>query len=127
MERSCPREGPPARPPRRTSITVIRLTGGDFSVCGSGRTASRITQAEARRRRPIRKVWGSGKGTFRTGGTYSAAEVRGTIWLVSDRCDGTFTYVKRGTVVVRDFRKHKTIVLTSGESYLAKAPKNAFH
>ncbi len=106
-------------------ITIIRLTGGDFSVCRAG-TAGRIAQAEARRR-PIRKVWGSGKGTFRTGGTYSSASVRGTIWLVSDRCDGTFTYVKRGTVVVRDFRKHKTIVLTSGQSYLAEAPKHSFH
>jgi hypothetical protein len=103
-------------------ITVIRLTGGDFSVCGKGRAASRVSALEARRRRPIRKVWGSGTGTYRTGGTYSSASVRGTIWLVSDRCDGTFTYVKRGTVVVRDFRKHKTIVLTSGQSYLAKAP-----
>jgi uncharacterized repeat protein (TIGR01451 family) len=108
-------------------ITVIRLTGGNFSVCGKNRSASRVSEAEARRRkRPIRKVWGSGTGTFRTGGTYSSATVRGTVWLVADRCDGTFTYVKRGTVVVRDFRKGKTIVLTSGQGYLAKAPKGAF-
>ena len=28
------------------------------------------------------KLWGSGKGKFRTNGKYSAATVRGTIWLV---------------------------------------------
>ena len=29
------------------------------------------------------KLWGSGKGKFRTTGKYSAATVRGTIWLVA--------------------------------------------
>ena len=27
------------------------------------------------------KLWGNGKGKFRTSGKYSAATVRGTIWL----------------------------------------------
>ena len=44
------------------------------------------------------KLWGSGKGKFRTNGKYSAATVRGTIWLVEDRCEGTLTKVPRGTV-----------------------------
>ena len=44
------------------------------------------------------KLWGSGKGKFRTDGKYSAATVRGTIWLVQDQCNGTLTKVKRGTV-----------------------------
>jgi hypothetical protein len=38
-----------------------------------------------------------------------------------DRCDGTLTSVRRGTVAVRDFRRRKTIVLTGGKSYLARA------
>ncbi len=29
------------------------------------------------------KLWGSGKGKFRTSGKYSSATVRGTIWLVA--------------------------------------------
>ena len=38
-----------------------------------------------------------------------------------DRCDGTLTKVQRGTVVVRDFRKKKNIVVKARKSYLARA------
>ena len=54
-------------------------------------------------------------------GRYSAATVRGTDWTVTDRCDGTLTTVRRGTVVVRDFRLRRTILLRAGKSYLARA------
>jgi hypothetical protein len=47
--------------------------------------------------------------------------VRGTIWLTEDRCDGTLTRVRRGRVVVRDFELGRKVVLTRGESYLARA------
>jgi hypothetical protein len=67
------------------------------------------------------KLWGNGKGKFRTNGKYSAATVRGTIWLTQDRCDGTLTTVKRGSVSVRDLRRHKTITVKAGHSYLARA------
>jgi hypothetical protein len=40
---------------------------------------------------------------------------------VTDRCDGTLTKVKRGKVAVRDFRRNKTIILTRGKRYLARA------
>ena len=48
--------------------------------------------------------------------------MRGTVWDTIDRCDGTLTKVRRGRVVVRDFRRKQNIVLTAGKSYLAKAP-----
>ena len=48
--------------------------------------------------------------------------MRGTAWDMIDRCDGTLTRVKRGRVVVRDFRRKRNITLTAGKSYLAKAP-----
>jgi len=48
--------------------------------------------------------------------------VRGTHWLVQDRCDGTLTRVLRGIVKVKDFRKHKTISVRAGHTYLAQAP-----
>ena len=48
--------------------------------------------------------------------------MRGTIWDVTDRCDGTLTHVKRGKVIVRDFRRKKNVTVTTGKSYLAKAP-----
>jgi hypothetical protein len=62
------------------------------------------------------------KGKFTTKGQYSASTVRGTVWSVSNQCNGTLTHVVRGVVSVRDFRKRKTITLFTGQSYLAKAP-----
>jgi hypothetical protein len=69
------------------------------------------------------KPWGNGKGKFRTNGKYSSATVRGTIWLVQDRCDGTLTTVKRGVVAVRDFKRKKTVSVKAGHSYLASAAR----
>jgi DNA-binding beta-propeller fold protein YncE len=64
----------------------------------------------------------SGHGKFRTTGRYSAATVRGTIYTVADKCNGTLTHVIRDTVLVDDFARHKTILLHAGQSYLAKKP-----
>jgi ferric-dicitrate binding protein FerR (iron transport regulator) len=69
------------------------------------------------------KLWGSGKGKFRTSGKYASATVRGTIWLTQDECDGTLIRVKRGTVQVRDLTRHKTVTVKAGHSYLARARK----
>jgi hypothetical protein len=46
--------------------------------------------------------------------------VVGTKWLVEDRCNGTLTRVARGKVRVRDFKRHKTIIVKAGHSYFAK-------
>jgi hypothetical protein len=51
--------------------------------------------------------------------------VRGTIWLTQDRCDGTLTTVKRGTVSVRDLKRRRTVSVKAGHSYLARAASNA--
>jgi hypothetical protein len=51
--------------------------------------------------------------------------VRGTIWLVQDRCEGTVTKVTRGTVQVADFRRHTTVTVKAGHSYLARAQRAA--
>ena len=68
------------------------------------------------------RIHGSAHGRFVTKGQYSAATVRGTIWSVSNQCNGTLTKVTRDVVTVRDFRRRKTITLLSGQSYLARAP-----
>ncbi len=68
------------------------------------------------------RVNASGHGHFAVRGQYSAATVRGTVWNVGNRCEGTLTHVTRGVVSVRDFRRRKTITLFTGESYLARAP-----
>jgi hypothetical protein len=46
--------------------------------------------------------------------------VRGTKWLVEDSCRSTTTRVFRGVVVVRDFRRHRTILLRAGGRYVAR-------
>jgi hypothetical protein len=104
----------------RNAYMVLVLQGGNFGVC-RGRTLSALA-IDAKRKRPIRRLWGNGKGRFTTRGRYSSATVRGTHWLVQDRCDGTLTRVLRGVVKVIDFRKHKTVSVRAGHVYLAKAP-----
>ena len=71
------------------------------------------------------QLWGNGKGKFRTSGKFSSATVRGTIWLVQDRCEGTLTKVSRGTVQVADFQRNKTVSVKAGHSYLARATRAA--
>jgi hypothetical protein len=45
--------------------------------------------------------------------------VLGTVWLTEERCNGTFFHVFQGKLFIRDFTRHKSIVLTAGHSYLA--------
>ncbi len=77
-------------------------------------------KASASAKKKTRKLWGEGKGAFRTSGKYSSATVRGTKWLVTDRCDGTLTQVKQGSVLVRDFKRKKNVLVRAGKKYLAK-------
>jgi len=102
---------------------VRQRAGGDglTELVIRGRPAScRRAAAAARKRRPPRALWGNAdRGKFRTRGGNSVATVRGTIWYVEDRCDGTLTRVRRGSVVVRDLRRGRTVVVRAGHSYLA--------
>ncbi len=103
----------------RSGLTDLPLKGASFRPCAR----RRVNQASAAlSRRAIRRMRGNSSGRFRTRGRYSAATVRGTIWDTIDRCDGTLTRVRRGVVVVRDFRKRRKITLRAGKSYLARAP-----
>ena len=104
---------------RPGAFTEIRLEGGDFRPCGQ---AGAARTEGVRRKTPIRRVWGNGKGMFRTVGRSSSAAVVGTVWLTEDRCDGTLTRVRSGTVRVRDFARHRTVILEAGDAYLA-APR----
>jgi Ca2+-binding RTX toxin-like protein len=100
----------------RKPITELRLRGGSFAACGKA-----VASTSARKKkRAVRGLWGSGHGRFRTRGRNSAATVRGTIWLVEDRCDGTLTRVRRGVVAVRDFAHKKTVRVAAGERYFAR-------
>jgi hypothetical protein len=100
-------------------LTDLVMKGGNFGRCrragGGKRASASLTRAQ------IRRLRSSARGRFRTSGRNSSATVRGTIWDVTDRCDGTLTHVKRGTVIVRDFRRKKNVTVKAGKRYLAKA------
>jgi hypothetical protein len=100
-------------------MTELVLRGPRPS-CGSGGAHASATSG----RRPPRQLWASDhKGRFRTRGSNAVATVRGTSWYMSDRCDGTYTRVKRGSVSVRDLRSGRTVALRAGESHLAPAAR----
>jgi hypothetical protein len=113
-----------SRPARRGAAltTDIVLAAASRSQCATARGAG--AAAVSKRKGPhavLGRLWGNGKGRFRTKGKYSAATVRGTIWLTQERCDGTLTRVRRGTVSVRDLKRRKTVTVRAGRSYLARA------
>ena len=104
------------RQPRvRTPFTNLQLSGP--LSCPRRSAAS----ADAPKPPRVRRLWGNGKGRFRTLGRYAGATVRGTIWLTEDRCDGTLIRVRQGRVDVRDNVRNRTIRLRAGQSYLARA------
>jgi len=101
-------------------VTELRLAGKLEGCARTSATSGQVRDARRRRRRG-RRLWGRGRGRFRTRGRRSAASVRGTTWLVQDRCDGsTLTKVRKGKVKVRDFVRHKTVTLRKGQTYVAK-------
>jgi predicted outer membrane repeat protein len=93
-------------------ITILRLV--EKLSCRRAKQAA----TAAKKRRKKRRLWGSGKGRFRTQGKYSSATVRGTKWLVEDRCRSTLTRVVRGRVLVRDGKKR--VVVRAKKRYVAR-------
>jgi hypothetical protein len=106
---------------QRGRVIELQLKG-PVPTCGSA--AGKASAAKKRKKR-TRRLWGSGRGRFRTKGHYSAATVRGTTWLVEDRCRSTLTRVKVGVVRVRDFSRRRSVLIRSGKSYVARQPANA--
>lgn len=100
----------------RSGLATMALSGGNFGVCGRARRGASAAKVVS-----VRRLWGEGKGKFRTKGRYAAATIRGTTWLTDDRCDGTLIRVTNGAVTVRDLVKKRDVVVTKGRSYLAKA------
>jgi hypothetical protein len=107
---------------KKSPLTTLSMTGGGLSGCKtrvpSGGARKPSVRAAAKRRRTL---FSDVKGRFRTRGRNSSATVRGTSWRMTDTCAGTLTSVKRGSVVVRDFRLRKNKVVRAGATYLARA------
>jgi len=108
----------------KAAITELVLRGGDFQNCprlDHGRRAQAIRGGFiAARGGNRRRLWGNGHGRFRTRGRWGSATVRGTVWQVEDRCDGTETTVARGVVEVTDFGLNRTVPVKAGEQYFAR-------
>jgi hypothetical protein len=103
--------------PGGRGLTELVLRGA-LPTCAAGGARAAAPSSK----RPPRSLWGHDQhGRFRTRGSNSVITVRGTTWFVSDRCDGTLTRVKSGSVSVRDLRRRRTVVVSAGHSYLAKA------
>jgi hypothetical protein len=98
---------------QKNGITDLALVE-PLQACGKKARSSAGKKAKSRR------LWGDGKGKFRTSGKYAAATVRGTKWMVQDSCAGTLTKVTQGVVSVRDKVKRKNVVVRAPKSYTAR-------
>jgi hypothetical protein len=108
---------------RGRGLTELRMARGKFTGCTTRSRRGKRAQTSRRTKRRIRRLRGNARGRFRTRGKYSSATVRGTDWTVTDRCDGTLTKVRRGSVVVRSLRrKKKPVIVRAGRSRLVRAP-----
>jgi CSLREA domain-containing protein len=99
-------------------LSTLSLSG-KLSCKGASKADANAAAAKKKNRR----LWGDGKGKFRTKGSFSSATVRGTKWLVQDTCQGTLTVVKRGKVAVKDFVRHRTVIVKAGHRYFARRKK----
>ena len=105
------------QPKRERGMTEVRMS--EPMKCTSSRRRGKVIASAARSRR----LWGRGRGRFRTRGRRSAATVRGTTWLQKDTCATTTTVVREGTVIVKDFAKRKNIRVKAPKRYVARARK----
>jgi hypothetical protein len=104
-----------SQPASAGGMTELVLRGPK-PACAAG-----AARAASSARRGARALWGrDDHGRFRTRGSNSVATVRGTRWYVADRCEGTLTRVTRGSVSVRDLRAVRTVVVSAGQSHLAR-------
>jgi hypothetical protein len=120
-----------SQPAGAAGIVDLTLTGPlatctSFTTKAPAKTTAHVAKAKATAKaapKPRKRyVWGSGHGTFRTVGQGGSAAVRGTIWLVEDRCDGsTLVVVHRGVVAVHDDARDKTVLVPAGHRYLTRA------
>jgi len=105
------------QPDATRPVTHLKLKGGDFSKCKTAAPSAGAARAvAAARRKPVRSLFGSGHGRFRTQGRFAAATVHGTIWVTEDFCDRTVIVVKRGVVGVTDLKTGRTVNVRAGSS-----------
>ena len=109
---------------KKVKVLITELTLDVAKPSGCTKKSSKKRRIAAAARRGGR-LWGRGRGRFRTRGRRGSATVRGTTWLTEERCEGTFFRVTDGTITVEDFTLKKTVILKKGKTYLAPATKPA--
>jgi hypothetical protein len=71
----------------------------------------------------LQTLHASARGRWRTSGRFGAATVRGTVWSITDKCNGTLFHAIVHSILIQDFVRHITLVLPAGHSYLARRHK----
>ena len=108
---------------QRNAVLIARLSGR-LPVCPrAGAAAARAGASATKSKKksaPRRRLWSNADGKFRTTGRYGSATVRGTKFLVEERCGGTFVRVARGSVNVADRVRGRTVVVRAPRSYLIR-------
>ena len=97
---------------RRSALVTLVLSGPELRSC---------SRASASAKKKVRRLWGDGKGRFRTKDKFAAGTVRGTKWLTEDRCGSTRVKVTRGRVAVQDLVRKRTRVVRAGRSLAVRA------
>jgi hypothetical protein len=111
-----------------SGTTIPILTGGSFTGCpapNSATTHGRASIAASNKKKTtvVRQLWGSAHGNYTTKGRYGSASVSGTIWLVQDRCDGTYIEVTKDDVFVIAYtHPHHRYHILQGHHILIAAP-----
>ena len=113
------------QPDDEGGLTEIRIRDA-VRACDGKSISAKDKLASARKKKKRRRggLWGRDtKGRWRTHGHGSQATTRGTTWFSEERCEGTYTKVVKGSVLVRDHFLKRNIVLDAGENYLARPHK----
>jgi hypothetical protein len=100
-------------------VTELRLVGS-LAACSRSATIRRVPKDQPVRRL-VTRVDKRKRGKLAVRGKHSIGAAVGTGWVTEDRCDGTFTRVRSGTVRVRDLERKRTVTLHTGGTYLARA------
>lgn len=107
------------RAPDGGQLTELTLVG-ELVCPPAKRKNGKASAAASRAKKKTRRLWGDGKGRFRTRGRYGAATVRGTKWLVEDLCEGTKITVARGVVDGTDLVRNTTRQVKAGQNVLIR-------
>jgi hypothetical protein len=114
----------------KSGTTIPVLTGGSFKGCpaptktGARNATARAAESKKKKKTTVvRQLWGNAHGNYSTKGRYGSASVSGTIWLVQDRCDGTYIKATKDNVIVVAYANPgKKYDIKQGQHILIPAP-----